>query len=55
MLPSLDANGRMALGSRPVFPGWAGTLAETSAISLAKIDLETAPNEIIFSRRARAK
>jgi hypothetical protein len=36
----------MALGSRPILPGWAGTLAETSSISLAKIRDETAHSKV---------
>jgi hypothetical protein len=32
----------MALGCRAIFPGWAGTLAETADISLAKTDDESA-------------
>jgi hypothetical protein len=39
---SLHASERMALGCRPVFPGWAGTLAETTDNSLAKINDEAA-------------
>jgi len=40
----------MALGCRPIFPGWAGTLAKTADISLAKTDDEAAKIRGTFLR-----
>jgi hypothetical protein len=45
----------MALGSRRVFPGWAGMLAETAPISLAKIGEEAAKIRAILLRRGSAR
>ena len=42
----------MALGCRPIFPGWAGTLAKTADISLAKTDDEAAKIRSTFLRQA---
>src|SRR4029077_18878508 len=52
---SLHVSERMALGSRPVFPGWAGMPAETSVTSLAKINVDAVSMEAIFSEHASAK
>lgn len=46
---------RVALGSRRVFPGWAGMLAETALISLAKIGDEAAKIRAILLQRGSAR
>src|SRR5579863_7353002 len=40
----------MALGCRPIFPGWAGTLAKTADISLAKTEDEAVKIRSNFHR-----